>query len=156
MERIDRRFGARQAHRRCSGLPGRMGGVVVGLAWAVAAVSVGGCRAAPRSTVEPPATVEREELSSTLAEADGGGRPTLMIGRRPTGLDRLPALGGEEVESLWQRETRGSYHTVRSGETLGELARRYGCPEELLAKWNGLEADAVLRAGQMIFVPAGR
>lgn len=55
--------------------------------------------------------------------------------------------------------TSGVLHYVRKGETLPELAKRYGVKvEDVVAyRWNGLEsADAELYVDQPLFFPGGR
>lgn len=42
------------------------------------------------------------------------------------------------------------YHTVRSGETLSAIARRYGSSVNTLCKLNGLRATSIIRPGQRI------
>jgi murein DD-endopeptidase MepM/ murein hydrolase activator NlpD len=42
------------------------------------------------------------------------------------------------------------YHTVKAGETLNSIARRYGTNTLYLAKMNGLTTNAVLKVGQRI------
>jgi membrane-bound lytic murein transglycosylase D len=43
-------------------------------------------------------------------------------------------------------------HTVRSGESLWTIGRRYGVSVDDLVRWNGLDRGAVLRVGQRIAV----
>ncbi|WP_026464487.1 M23 family metallopeptidase [Adhaeribacter aquaticus] len=44
------------------------------------------------------------------------------------------------------------YHTVRSGEVLGSIARKYGVTVSQIAKLNGMSAKAVLRPGRKLRV----
>jgi membrane-bound lytic murein transglycosylase D len=44
-------------------------------------------------------------------------------------------------------------HTVRSGDTLWVLARRYGTTVRALADANGLRADRTLRLGIVLRIP---
>lgn len=44
-------------------------------------------------------------------------------------------------------------HTVRRGETLTQIARRYGTTVQTLRRLNGLGAGSRLRAGQQILIP---
>ncbi|HET9339887.1 MAG TPA: transglycosylase SLT domain-containing protein [Casimicrobiaceae bacterium] len=46
---------------------------------------------------------------------------------------------------------RTFYHTVRRGESMGTIARRYGVAQDDLRRWNGLTQNAV-RAGQRLRV----
>jgi LysM repeat protein len=43
------------------------------------------------------------------------------------------------------------HHTVRKGETVFSIARRYGVSVEELRKWNGLRGSTV-RPGQRLWV----
>ena len=63
-----------------------------------------------------------------------------------------PALVQTDVTQAAADAATSSSHRVRSGETLWSLARRYGLTVDQLAKLNGLEPDAALRAGQTLQV----
>lgn len=52
-----------------------------------------------------------------------------------------------------KRGSVGSSHTVRSGETLFSIARRYGVSVASLQKANSLKSNAVIRAGQSLRIP---
>ncbi len=45
-------------------------------------------------------------------------------------------------------------HTVRSGESLGLIAKRYGVSVSELKRWNGLRSD-LIRAGQKLVLQSG-
>ncbi len=47
-------------------------------------------------------------------------------------------------------------HTVRPGESLWLLARRYGATVDALRRWNGLSAHPVLRPGQKLIILAAQ
>lgn len=47
------------------------------------------------------------------------------------------------------------YHKVRSGQTLGAIARKYGTSVNELCRLNGLKRTSILRIGQSIRVSAG-
>lgn len=49
--------------------------------------------------------------------------------------------------------TPGIYHPVQSGETLGQIARAYGCNEVQLARVNGIAAPQPLQKGSRLFIP---
>ena len=44
------------------------------------------------------------------------------------------------------------YHTVRSGDTLGALARRYGTSVSTLCRLNGIKSTSIIRIGQRLRV----
>jgi murein DD-endopeptidase MepM/ murein hydrolase activator NlpD len=54
----------------------------------------------------------------------------------------------EEVKKLQQAQ----FHTVRSGDTLGAIARRYGTTVGAIARLNGISPNAVIRVGQRLRV----
>ena len=66
---------------------------------------------------------------------------------------RIPAPGG--AGGTRTAVATGGVHTVRSGETLSEIARRYGTSAAALQRTNGLDNANRLRAGQTLRVPGG-
>jgi LysM repeat protein len=88
-------------------------------------------------------------------------------------LQRVDALG-QKVEALEKQRqvtvgskatppasksvasTEKRYHTVRKGETLYGISKKYGISKEELRKLNNLSANQTLRAGQKLLVSAGR
>ncbi len=51
-----------------------------------------------------------------------------------------------------QSSSRSSY-TVRSGDTLGQIAKRYGKSVQELAQYNNIKNVNVIRVGQVINIP---
>ncbi len=49
----------------------------------------------------------------------------------------------------------GAHHTVRYGETLFSLGRRYGVNPYQIAKANGLRNPDCIYAGQVLYIPSG-
>lgn len=49
----------------------------------------------------------------------------------------------------------GTFHTVRAGETVWDLSRRYGLSVEEIVEVNGLPSADEVAAGQVLFLPAG-
>ena len=47
-------------------------------------------------------------------------------------------------------------HTVRSGDTLSSIARRYGVTAGQIAAWNDLKVSGVLRPGQKLAIRTRR
>jgi hypothetical protein len=47
-------------------------------------------------------------------------------------------------------------HVACAGQTIGQLAERYGCPREELAELNGFVGDAPLASGVVIWIPAAQ
>lgn len=62
----------------------------------------------------------------------------------------------EEAERQEEAERRAAqaiqYHTVRSGDTLGALARRYGTTVSRLCQLNNISSTSILRIGQRLRV----
>jgi murein DD-endopeptidase MepM/ murein hydrolase activator NlpD len=54
----------------------------------------------------------------------------------------------EDVKKL----NAAQFHTVRSGETLGGIARRYGTTPGAIARLNGINVNSVIRIGQRLRV----
>jgi membrane-bound lytic murein transglycosylase D len=76
-----------------------------------------------------------------VVSKSGGTRTTPRSGR------------GNPVESgSVQRVT----HTVRSGDTLSGIARRYGVTTQQIAAWNDIKVDGVLRPGQKLAIRTRR
>ena len=61
-----------------------------------------------------------------------------------------------EVEKIEEAERKAAaaiqYHTVRSGDTLGALARKYGTTVTRLCQLNGIKSTSILRIGQRLRV----
>lgn len=70
--------------------------------------------------------------------------PTTQVSRFTANLATLPA--NERME--WQR------HTVRSGDTLSELARDFGTTSRAIRRVNNL-ASSQIRIGQRLLIPGG-
>ena len=61
---------------------------------------------------------------------------------------------GETPTERARVATRGSTHTVRSGETLIGVAKRYGVSLSALSSANGLSTSAKIRIGQRLRIPS--
>lgn len=53
-------------------------------------------------------------------------------------------------------ETAGTTHTVASGDTVGKLAQRYGSSTAAIISANGLNAQALIRVGEVLTIPQGQ
>lgn len=60
----------------------------------------------------------------------------------------------ENIEKKKSTTPPAKYHTVKKGETLGAIARRYGKTVKQLMNWNGIRNANTLRIGQRIRVSA--
>jgi len=110
-------------------------------------------------------------LEKQLVELQGKIGPS---GPDPTLLRRVDALA-QKVEALEKQKqpiaepkakpsapskttvsTEKQYHTVRKGETLYRISKKYGISVGELRKLNNLSADQPLRAGQKLLVSPER
>lgn len=60
-------------------------------------------------------------------------------------------LEKEQMLSMMKTVTQAEYHKVKSGETLGSLAKKYHCTTSELKKWNRLNSTQ-LKIGQRLIV----
>lgn len=76
----------------------------------------------------------------------------------PSGLPTLEApevqqVPAESVFTLPSESNSATYHTVEAGETLSNIAKRYGVSTDKLRSANGLDASAKLKSQQLLFIP---
>jgi murein DD-endopeptidase MepM/ murein hydrolase activator NlpD len=64
-----------------------------------------------------------------------------------------PRVASEEGEPKGWSRAGGTQISVREGETVYNLSRRYGVPAEIIMKTNGLATADGLQAGQKIVIP---
>jgi murein DD-endopeptidase MepM/ murein hydrolase activator NlpD len=64
-------------------------------------------------------------------------------------------INGRKSNIYTSSNTQMVYHKVRSGETLGVIARKYGTSVTQLCRLNGLKNTSILRIGQSLCVTAG-
>jgi LysM domain len=75
--------------------------------------------------------------------------PALDVG----GVPRVPASSVVTIPDSSGPARDARYHTVERGDTLTAIARRYGTTVGVLIEANGLDQDAVIRPGQLIYIP---
>jgi LysM repeat protein len=108
---------------------------------------------------EPSATrplthiVRRGETLSGIASRFGVTQSSLRS------ANSLPASGairaGQKLTVSAGAPARSSrIHVVRVGETVGEIAERYGVGQSVLIRENGLGRSATIRVGQRLRIPA--
>ncbi len=97
-------------------------------------------RTSPQTTASVPAVLPpRTNAASPLRRIDEQGVVTGPVA--PTRQAGWSAEGGSRV-------------TLRSGETLQNLSRRFGVPVEAIVAANGLSSASAVSAGQRIIIPA--
>ena len=64
-------------------------------------------------------------------------------------------INGRKSNIYTSSNTQTVYHRVKSGETLGAIARKYGTSINALCNLNGLKKTSLLRIGQSLCVTAG-
>jgi membrane-bound lytic murein transglycosylase D len=115
------------------------------------------------STLERALGVDREQLRVL----NPAWRPTIYNGTRlvPRGYRlRLPADTAEKwtadslssklpASELYAGQISPRTHRVRKGETMAQIAQRYGMTAARLGEMNGLSASASLRAGRRLQLP---
>ena len=107
-----------------------------------AAVSVIGCGS---PVVDPGRSVNR--LPPPIQQpASPSGLPTLKAPE----VQQVPA---ESVFNLPNESKSATYHTVQAGETLTNIAKRYGVSADKLRSANGLDASAKLQSQQLLYIP---
>lgn len=107
---------------------------------------------APRSTAEPQGTVDSPAPAAPLPVITRTQTPRPEVTSiRPDASRITPAPAAPSVAPA----TSEVVHTVRSGETLSNLAIRYGTTITAIRTRNGLRST-VLLVGQRLIIPAGR
>jgi len=103
---------------------------------------------------------------NALKEINGLRRDSLQRVSRlvipVTGLSPEDSIPGKEVSpaqlglahmKIDEGLRRGQRVRVRSGDTLGKIAKRTGVSVKELAQWNGMKTTGILRAGTIITIP---
>jgi len=98
-------------------------------------------------------------VSAIIKANDLGSGAVIRIGQKLT-IDG--ASGGTDAGSssagattVASTTTSATSHTVKSGDTVWDLARRYGVSVSSITKANGLGSAAVIRVGQSLSIPGG-
>ena len=102
-----------------------------------------------------------EDLNPGLLPAVHAGKQYIPSGYRL----RLPAGRRASFEHCYaqvpahlkfaRQKRQYVTHRVRRGQTLGQIARRYGLSVEELQRRNGLRSKDVIRIGQVLRIPSG-
>jgi membrane-bound lytic murein transglycosylase D len=135
--------------------PGHADDLVLALASAGPALAWGG----DSHTVRPGETLSHIAARAgvtveALRTANGLASSRLQVGQvlqLPTGGQ--PLAEGDEGED--EPRVAAQVHVVAAGDNLWTIAQRYHTSSRALARLNGLERSAVLRAGQTLQLPRG-
>ncbi len=87
--------------------------------------------------------------TATSPPANSSGLPTIDT----PDVQQVPA---ESVLNLPSESNSATYHSVKAGETLASIAKRYGVSAEKLRTANGLDAAATLKSEQLLYIPKDR
>ncbi|MBM5798421.1 MAG: LysM peptidoglycan-binding domain-containing protein [Cyanobacteria bacterium M_surface_7_m2_040] len=129
-------------------------------ALALAVVLPAGALLAPAARAD--VIVKQGETLSEIAERNGVSLTRLMQAngiKDPTLLQagqRLVIPGAARPTAARTASTGGGSVTVRSGETLSEIAERNGVSLERLMQANGIKDPTLLQAGQRLVIPGAR
>ena len=124
--------------------PARVGSKIYWIVGLLGSVAFG---CGPR-LVDPQGTPLPATRSGALpAEPTGGPR---MV---PLQASRGNSIPASELQVVDPTRVQDQYHEVRPGETLGQIARRYGVATQDLQVRNGLDSSEI-QAGQQLFIPS--
>ena len=88
----------------------------------------------------------KEGFISARAEVDG----SYLVFKLQ--VDKKYAENKAKAEAERKAAAAIKYHTIRSGDTLGALARKYGTTVSRLCQLNGIKSTTILRIGQRLRV----
>ncbi len=94
-------------------------------------------------------TIPIAPSAASSPPANSSGLPTLDT----SDIQQVPA---ESVLNLPSESISATYHSVKAGETLASIAKRYGVSLEKLRTANGLDAAATLKSEQLLYIPKDR
>ncbi|MBM84190.1 MAG: hypothetical protein CMJ78_26850 [Planctomycetaceae bacterium] len=57
------------------------------------------------------------------------------------------------LDSKQTPDARAFYHRVLRGESVASIARKYGVSTEAVIEGNGLDSNAIIQPGQLIYIP---
>ncbi len=125
--------------------------LLLGLAAGVATASAQTVTVRPGDTLGAIAARNGTTVAA-LAEANGIANPNVVrAGRTLT----VPSGGGTMTAVSTGTSSSGGGYVVRSGDTLGAIASRYGTSVSALASANGIANPALIHVGQRLTVPSG-
>lgn len=120
---------------------GAMLGTAAAIYWLSAGCGHQVVQTSQASRIPAPLVVPREGQGTNSAALPANGLPN---------IPRVPAAAVMDVPDRSQSDV---YHEVRSGESISGIARKYGRSTQAILEANGLDASAILRPKQLIYIP---
>lgn len=107
----------------------------------------------PATTKAYPLTLPTERITDFIINQDSiFAKDSLYLGEYVVEAN-LEAKRNEKAPETKRNVSRpAKYHTVKKGDVLGAIARKYGCTVKQLMSWNGLKNADALRIGQRLRV----
>ena len=150
----------------------RFVGTVLLLAVSAALVVVAGCTRpmstgpipkpqSAQSVTESPTPEAMSTVLATLApgatatSAATSPEPTLSPPQAPTATPEPVATVAPVPTATTAPSSSGTSHTVKAGEWLFSIARKYGVSPYSLAQVNGIGAPYTIHPGQVLVIPSG-
>ena len=102
--------------------------------------------------------LEKQMAALQGKSVTGGPDPSLVhrveaLSQKVEGLEKKAPLTTEsKAKPASPKATPKGYHTVRKGETLSKISKKYGITVEELCKLNGLSRSQPVRTGQRLLV----
>jgi len=107
-------------------------------------------RVGRRLLVRSGAEVERQIVSGSPAQVSANTQtPAVSVAKAVSAAKATPAVSATPAASA------NVYHTVRRGDTLSSIARRYGTTIDSLCRLNGITPQTILSVGRRLVVRSG-
>lgn len=110
----------------------------------------------PGGGADPTATSPAQRLGSptTVRATTGTRTPTARTTTAaPAGVTTAPAAPAANPTQTPATAPQGERYVVQPGDTLGQIAARYGVTVEAIVQANKLDDPDVLRIGQELIIP---
>ncbi|GAK71039.1 peptidase M23 family protein [Agrobacterium rubi TR3 = NBRC 13261] len=105
----------------------------------------------PSSRREP--APRNEAMAQPMPPARSNSAPSMASARVPSnGSDNLSTGSIKAADNGWHTDGASSV-TLKSGETIATLSKRYGVPEKALLQANGLSSASAATPGQSVIIP---
>ncbi|HJZ10622.1 MAG TPA: LysM peptidoglycan-binding domain-containing protein, partial [Acidobacteriota bacterium] len=99
------------------------------------------------------AAIYRTSTDSIMSANAMGSEQLLNIGQKIViPIRATPTVSYDTSSRYTSAPGKKNYHAVRSGDTLGAIARRYGVSVNQLCAWNGITSRTTLKLGRSLIV----